>query len=64
MTTDQHVPFGVFGGSGFCDFPDGAVEIVVDALRSTRRPGRCRLGPFTRVAVPPTGARRYVGSTG
>lgn len=30
MTTDQQVPLGVFGGSGFYDFLDGAEEIVVD----------------------------------
>lgn len=30
MTTDQLVPVGVFGGSGFYEFLDGAQEIVVD----------------------------------
>lgn len=30
MTTDQLTPLGVFGGSGFYEFLDGAHEIVVD----------------------------------
>lgn len=30
MTTDHHAPLGVFGGSGFYEFLDGAQEIVVD----------------------------------
>ncbi len=30
MTTDQQAPLGVFGGSGFYEFLDGAQEIVVD----------------------------------
>lgn len=30
MTNDQQVPLGVFGGSGFYEFLDDAVEIVVD----------------------------------
>ncbi len=30
MTTDQRAPLGIFGGSGFYEFLDGAQEIVVD----------------------------------
>jgi 5'-methylthioadenosine phosphorylase len=30
MTTDQQVPLGVFGGSGFYEFLDDATEVVVD----------------------------------
>lgn len=30
MTTDHRAPLGVFGGSGFYEFLDGAQEIVVD----------------------------------